>query len=103
MLCASLSPRSGSPFCSPAHSSRAPGFQRLNGGVCGASGTFSVSVEWVPPRAICTYVRHSRVFEVRHDAPYKDVAGALMAMGLVLAISAFAAPPPPGQNRAMGG
>ena len=77
--------------------------QRLNGGVCGASGTFSVSVEWVPPRAICTYVRHSRVFEVRHDAPYKDVAGALMAMGLVLAISAFAAPPPPGQNRAMGG
>ena len=67
--------------------------QRLNGGVCGAPGTFSVSVELVPPRATCTYARHDRAVEVSHDAPYGDVAAALMAMGLVLAIAAFAAPP----------
>jgi hypothetical protein len=67
--------------------------QHLNAGVCGHTQLAAVSIDWLPPRVTCTYERHHRLISVGHDAPYRDVAGALMAMGLVLAIAAFGAPP----------
>jgi hypothetical protein len=52
----------------------------------------SYSTEWYPPLVTCTYVFPQRIVVVRHKAPYRDVAAALMAMGVVLAIAAYAAP-----------
>ncbi len=45
-----------------------------------------------PPRVTCTYRLPGRLLVVRHEAAYRDVAAALMAMGIVLAIAAYAAP-----------
>ena len=71
--------------------------QWLNHGACRDSGAARVTEEswrterW-PPRVTCTYRFSDHVLVVRHDAPHRDVAAALMAMGLVLAIAAYAAP-----------
>jgi hypothetical protein len=56
-----------------------------------ATETFS-SADWWPPRVTCTYRLRDRVIVVRHDAPHRGAAAALMAMALVLAIAAYAAP-----------
>ena len=67
-------------------------------GVCfadappGAASDWARSIEWLPPRVTCTYRLPDEVLVVRHDAAYRDVAAALMAMGLVLAIAAYGAP-----------
>jgi hypothetical protein len=51
------------------------------------------TTEWWPPRVTCTYLLGDRVLVVRHEAPYRDVAAALMAAGVVLAVAAYAARP----------
>jgi hypothetical protein len=66
-------------------------------GVCGSGAPrgapgWTQSIEWFPPRVTCTYRLSGRLLVVRHEAAYRDVAAALMAMGLVLAIAAYAAP-----------
>ena len=65
--------------------------------VCGSGAPYGApgwtqSIEWFPPRVTCTYRLPGRLLVVRHEAAYRDVAAALMAMGLVLAIAAYAAP-----------
>jgi hypothetical protein len=50
------------------------------------------SAGWWPPRVTCTFRLRDEVVVVRHDAPHRDLAAPLMAMGLVLAIAAYAAP-----------
>ncbi len=57
----------------------------------GAAG-WTQSTEWFPPSVTCTYRLPRRLLVVRYDAAYRDVAAALMAMGVVLAIAAYAAP-----------
>jgi hypothetical protein len=50
------------------------------------------TTEWIPPSITCTYRLPRRLLVVRHEAAYRDVAAALMAMAVVLAIAAYAAP-----------
>ena len=57
----------------------------------GAREVFTSSDLW-PPRVTCTYRLRDREIVVRHDSPHRGAAAALMAMALVLAIAAYAAP-----------